>query len=122
MKYLLLICADPTIEPPEEVGDIEVWFEEIAKRGVRLDGDRLQPPDKAKSVRIRGGSRLITDGPFAETKEMVAGFYLIEARDLAEAAEIAARIPSARFGTVEVRPTRRLIVDGEPVRSRWSRG
>jgi hypothetical protein len=53
---------------------------------------------------------------------MVAGFYLIEARDQAEAAEIAARIPSARFGTVEVRPTRRLIVDGEPVESRWTRG
>ena len=104
MKYLLLICADPTIQPPEEVGDIDVWFEEIAKRGVRLDGDRLQPPGAAKSVRIRGGSRLITDGPFAETKEVIAGYDVIECETEDQAIEIAALHPVAAFGTVEVRP------------------
>ena len=104
MKYLLLICADPTIEPPEEVGDIDVWFEEIAKRGVRLDGDRLQPPGAAKSVRIRGGSRLITDGPFAETKEVISGYDVIECETEDQAIEIAGLHPVAKFGSVEVRP------------------
>ena len=104
MKYLLLICADPTIDPPEEVGDIDVWFGEIAKRGVRLDGDRLQSPARAKSVRIRGGSRLISDGPFAETKEVLAGYDVIECETEDQAIEIAALHPVAAFGTVEVRP------------------
>jgi hypothetical protein len=103
VKYLLLICADPTIEP-EVVGDIEVWFEEIAKRGVRLDGDRLQSPATAKSVRIRGGSRLITDGPFAETKEVIAGYDVVECETEDQAIEIAGLHPVAAFGTVEVRP------------------
>ena len=96
----------PTVEPPEEIGDIEVWFEEIAKRGVRLDGDRLQPPGKAKSVRIRGGSRLVTDGPFAETKEVVAGYDVIDPAETEgnQAIEIAGLHPVASFGSVEVRP------------------
>jgi len=104
VKYLLLICADPTIEPPEEVGSIDVWFEEIAKRGVRLDGDRLQPPASAKSARIRSGSRLISDGPFAETKEVIAGYDVIECETEAQAIEIAGLHPVATFGSVEVRP------------------
>ena len=104
MKYLLLICADPTIKPPEKIGDINVWFEEIAKRGVRLDGDRLQSPGTAKSVRIRRGTRLITDGPFAETKEVIAGYDVIECETDDQAIEIAALHPVAEFGTVEVRP------------------
>jgi hypothetical protein len=104
VKYMLLICADPTIEPPKAVGDIDVWFEEIAKRGARLDGDRLQPPATAKSVRIRGGSRLITDGPFAETKEVIAGYDVIECETEDQVIEIAALHPVATFGSVEVRP------------------
>jgi hypothetical protein len=104
VKYLLLICADPTVEPPAEVGDIDVWFEEIAKRGARLDGDRLQSPGTAKSVRMRRGSRLITDGPFAETKEVIAGYDVIECETEEQAIEIAALHPVAAFGTVEVRP------------------
>ena len=104
MKYLLLVCADPTIEPPKEVGSIDVWFEEIAKRGVRLDGDRLQPPRTAKSVRMRRGSRLITDGPFAETKEVIGGYDVIECETEEQAIEIASLHPVAAFGTVEVRP------------------
>src|ERR1700704_3680336 len=104
MKSLLLICADPTIEPPEEVGDINVWFEEIAKRGVRLDGDRLQAPGTAKSVRIRRGERLITDGPFAETKGGIAGYDVIECETEEQAIEIAGLHPVAAFGSVEVRP------------------
>jgi hypothetical protein len=104
MKYLLLICADPAIEPPAEVGDIEVWFAEIAKRGDRIDGDRLQPPSSAKSVRVRRGERLISDGPFAETKEVIAGYDVIECETEDQAIEIAALHPVAAFGSVEVRP------------------
>jgi hypothetical protein len=104
VRYLLLIRADPTIEPPEEVGDIDVWFEEIAKRGARLDGDRLQPPAAAKTVRLRGGSRLITDGPFAETKEVIAGYDVIDCETEEQAIEIAGLHPVAAFGSVEVRP------------------
>jgi hypothetical protein len=104
MKYMLFVCADPTIDLPEKVGDINVWFEEVAKRGVRLDGERLQPPTKAKSVRIRGGSRLITDGPFAETKEFIGGYDIIECDTLEQAVEIAGLHPVAEFGVVEVRP------------------
>jgi hypothetical protein len=104
MKYMLFVCADPTIDLPEKVGDINVWFEEVAKRGVRLDGERLQPPSKAKSVRIRGGSRLITDGPFAETKEFIGGYDIIECDTLEQAVEIAGLHPVAEFGVVEVRP------------------
>ena len=104
MKYMLLICADPTIEPPDEVGDINVWFEEIAKRGVRLDGDRLQPPSAAKTVRVRRSTRLVSDGPFAETKEVIAGYDVIECETEEQAIEIAGLHPVAAFGTVEVRP------------------
>jgi hypothetical protein len=105
MKYMLLVCADPTIEVgPDEVGDIDEWFAEIAKRGKRLDGERLQSPSSAKSVKIRGGSRLVTDGPFAETKEIIAGFDIIECDTLEDAVDIAGLHPVAKFGVVEVRP------------------
>jgi hypothetical protein len=104
MKYLLLVCADPTIDPPDEVGDIEVWFEEIAKRGTRLDGERLQSPKAAKTVKLRGGSRLVSDGPFAETKEIIAGYDIIECDTEEQAIEIAALHPVAAFGVIEVRP------------------
>jgi hypothetical protein len=104
VKYLLLVCADPTIKPPAEVGDIDVWFEEIAKRGARLDGDRLQSPSAAKTVRVRAGSRLVTDGPFAETKELIGGYDVIECETEEQAIEIAALHPVAVFGSVEVRP------------------
>ena len=104
MKYLLLVCNDPTIEPPDEVGDIDVWFEEIAKRGAWLDGDRLQPPSSAKSVRVRRSKRLVSDGPFAETKEVIAGYDVIECETEEQAIEIACLHPVAAFGSVEVRP------------------
>jgi hypothetical protein len=78
-------------------------------RGVRLDGDRLQPPKAATTVRSRGSRVVVTDGPFAETKEALGGFYLVEARDLDQALEIAKLCP-ARFGGVEVRPI--MVFDG----------
>ncbi len=77
-------------------------------RGVLVAAEALQPTDTATSVRVRNGKVLITDGPFAETKEQLAGFYLVDAENLDEAIQIAAKIPPAREGTVEVRPVREL--------------
>jgi hypothetical protein len=76
--------------------------------GVLVAAEALQPVDTATTVRVRNGKVAITDGPFAETKEQLAGFYLVEARDLNEALQIAAKIPPAREGSVEVRPVREL--------------
>ena len=102
MKYMLFITADPTAPVPEKVGDIEEWLDSVKQ--VRLDGDRLQGAAAATSVRSRNGRQVVTDGPFAETKEQIAGYDIIDCADLDEALEIAARIPMARYGSVEVRP------------------
>jgi hypothetical protein len=112
MKYLLLICwdaermdaqtePDPT-DPPEE--DTFPWLDDIRERGISVAGDRLAPPRRARSVRVREGKVLVTDGPFAETKEVVGGFDIIECASVDEAVEIAAGHPSAETGTIEVRP------------------
>ena len=114
MKYLLLVCwdtermngqtePDPNALPPMDEKSFP-WVDDLAARGVWLTGDQLAPPRRAKSVRIRGGKRLVTDGPFAETKEAVGGFDLLECDSLEEAVEIAASHPSAQTGTIEVRP------------------
>ncbi len=79
--------------------------------------EALEAGRTAACVRVRDGQRSVTDGPFTESKELVAGFYLLEARDMAEALELAAQIPSARIGTVEVRPARQLFVEGR--QPRW---
>ena len=76
-----------------------------------LDGSPLHPVHTATTVRVRNGQTTVTDGPFAETKEALAGFYMIEARDLNEAIQIASKIPPAQYGSIEVRPTRELVVD-----------
>lgn len=82
--------------------------ERLSTQGNYLAGEALQPIDTATTVRVRGGETVITDGPFAETKEQLAGFYLLEARDLNEALQLASRIPPARLGSIEVRPIREL--------------
>jgi hypothetical protein len=82
--------------------------EDLRANGFMLDGNALHPTSTATSVRVRNGKPLITDGPFAETKEQLAGFYLIDARDLNEAIQIASRIPPARLGCIEIRPVRTL--------------
>ncbi len=109
MKYLLMICADESVElTPEEraaVGsDTDSWVMEMDARGVRLQGDRLRPVSDATTVRVRDTEVLIADGPFAETKEQIAGYDIIECADLDEAIEVAAKHPVARFGVIEVRP------------------
>ena len=111
MKYLCLIYdseAEWAAMPDSQTGPImdeyRAFTESIIRSGQFVAGEQLQPTAAATSVRIRGGKTVITDGPFAETKEQLGGFYLIEARDLNEAIQIASRIPSAKLGTIEVRP------------------
>jgi hypothetical protein len=109
MKYMMLVCVDPSVElGPQETStigpDTESWVQEMDGRGVRLQGDRLAPMDAARTVRLRQGEVIIADGPFAETKEQIAGFDILECADLDEALEVAAKHPVARFGTLELRP------------------
>ena len=101
MKYLLLICVDPSIEPDEEPGEIEAWLERLGDD--RLIGNALRAPSSASTVRVRRRERLVTDGPFAETKEFIAGFDVIDCATLEEALDVAATHPVAKFGAVEVR-------------------
>jgi hypothetical protein len=105
MKYLLLICANEAVgATPEAPEPIQPWLDEMNGRGVRVFGDRLQPVSAATTVRVRNGELLVTDGPFAETKEQIAGIDILECKDLDEAIEVASKHPNAKFGTIEVRP------------------
>jgi hypothetical protein len=101
VKYLLLICVDPSIEPDEEPGEIEAWLERLGDD--RLIGNALRAPSSASTVRVRRRERLVTDGPFAETKEFIAGFDVIDCATREEALDVAASHPVAKFGAVEVR-------------------
>jgi hypothetical protein len=96
--------VEETPDVTAEEADVEPWVREMDGRGVRLTGDRLRPPSDATTVRVRGGEVLVTDGPYAETKEQMGGFDIIECADLDEAIEVASKHPVARFGMVEVRP------------------
>src|SRR4249920_1897519 len=111
MKYMLLIYDDEKIwanmaEPERQkmFGEYVQFSKEIRESGHYKAGAPLQATSKATSVRLRGGKRLVTDGPFAETHEQLGGYYLVDAKDLDEAIGIASRIPSVRLGTIEVRP------------------
>src|SRR5919199_1770935 len=104
MRYMLLICADESVEVSPDESSVEPWLEEMDGRGVRRDGSRLRPVSDATTVRVRGGEVVLSDGPFAETKELIAGFDVIECDDLDEAIEVASKHPVARFGAIEVRP------------------
>ena len=105
MRYLMFVCVDPDAEKyvPEE-DNIHDWVDEMDRRKVRILGNRLQGVEHATTVRRRKGKVLVSDGPFAETKEWIAGFDLLECTDLDEAVEVAAKHPMARFGRIEVRP------------------
>ena len=108
MKYACLVYLEE--EKLHAVHDSEcaACGDGIRKRGMLVAAEALQPIDTATTVRVRNGKVSVTDGPFAETKEQLAGFYLIEATDLNEAIQIASKIPPAREGSVEVRPVREL--------------
>ena len=110
MKYLCLICAETVMEHMTEEAAARHYPEYAAftvdskRAGHFISANRLQPADTATTVRVRNGRVSITDGPFAETKEQFGGYYVIDARDLNEAVQIAAKIPGARYGSVELRP------------------
>jgi hypothetical protein len=120
MKYMMLIYSDENAWTDDErqhcYGESTELTHELNARGQFRGASPLQPVATATSVRIRDGKRLVTDGPFAETREQLGGYFLIEAKDLNEAITIAARIPGARKGTVEVRPV--IELDGLPQVSR----
>lgn len=113
MKYLCLIYDEESqlnamskSESDAFMGEYMSFTDGIAKGGKLLAGEALLPVHTATTLRVRNGKLTTTDGPFAETKEQLGGFYLIEANDLNDAIQIAARIPSARIGSIEVRPVR----------------
>ena len=111
MKYLCLIYDEEKTlgamsksDSDAFMGEYFAFTEGIRKSGHYVAGEALQPVNTATTVRIRGGKLSTTDGPFAETKEQLGGFYMIEARDLNDAIQVASKIPSARLGSIEVRP------------------
>ena len=105
MKYLMLVCVDPSIElSPGDDGDVEPWVDEMTRRGTRLVGSPVARAEHATTVRVRDGELSVTDGPFAEAKEQMVGFDLIECADLDEAIEIASKHPLARRGAMDIRP------------------
>jgi hypothetical protein len=114
MRYLVLIYDEQTANPSPEPPDPAVWGPVMAEydaysqmlrdRGVYVAGEALQPVTTATTIRVRDGRTMTTDGPFAETKEALGGFYLIEAKDLDEALDLGGKCPGAKFGSIEVRP------------------
>ena len=111
MKYLCLIydeeaklAAMPKAESDAFMGEYFAFTNDIKASGQYVAGEALHPVSTATTLRVRGDKTVTTDGPFAETKEQLGGFYLIEAKDLNEALQVAAKIPSAKIGSIEVRP------------------
>jgi hypothetical protein len=116
MKYMLLVYLDEQVLTEAEREQCYVksaqLTQELNLSGHYVDASPLHPVVTATSIRVRDGKRLVTDGPFAETREQLGGYYVIEANDLDEAIGIAERIPPAQFGTVEIRPV--MQIDGLP--------
>jgi hypothetical protein len=111
MNYMLLIYDDEKLwgsmsesERGQVFAEYGAYTQELRDKGAYVDGDALQPTSTATSVRVRDGEQLVTDGPFTETKEQLGGYYIVDVETLDEALEWAAKIPSARLGTIEVRP------------------
>jgi hypothetical protein len=111
MRYALLIYANEQDWATQTEEQSQAQFQEymaftkdIVDRGLQQSGEALQPTSTATTVRVKNGETVTTDGPFAETKEQLGGFYIVECKDLDEAIEVAARIPDARGGSIEVRP------------------
>jgi hypothetical protein len=108
MRYVLLICDDETVSPSQEEMAVDpvnqAWSADLDRRGADLYGVRLRPSADATTVRVRQGENLVSDGPFAETKDFVGGVVVVECADLDEAIAIAAGHPYAQWGSVEIRP------------------
>ena len=116
MKFMMLVCVDPTRFADDEEAPAGTakngnadnmgsfpWLDDVVARGIRLHGDRLRPAEEAKTVLVRDGEVLISDGPFAETKEIICGYDMLECDSLQEAVTVASAHPVARFGKIEVR-------------------
>jgi hypothetical protein len=116
MKYMLLVYQDEQALSDTErencYKESAQFAQQLNSNGQYLAASPLHPVSTATSIRVRDGKRLVTDGPFAETREQLGGYFLVEARDLDEAMSIAERIPGARFGTIEIRPV--LEIGGLP--------
>jgi len=111
MQYMFLIYDDESDSEhmtPEIFGEYAKFSEDVRKSGAIRAGAALQSTATATTVRVRDGERLTTDGPFAETKEQLGGYYVLDCKDLDEALELAAKIPSARYGSIEVRPVHEM--------------
>jgi hypothetical protein len=115
VKYLLLINDDPSAWARMSEEQVNAVMSEyfaysaaIREEGIFVSGDALKGPEEARTVRVRDGQRLVKDGPFAETKELVGGYYVVDCDTIDQAIDAAARIPSARFGAVEVRPVAQM--------------
>jgi hypothetical protein len=106
MKYLMLVCIDPdhTPSPDEEIPDVEAWVDEMDSGGKRLLGERIRPDADATTVRVRNREVVLTDGPYIETKDLMAGFDVLDCADLDEAIEVASKHPMAWAGVIELRP------------------
>jgi hypothetical protein len=110
-QYMLLIYADPSQGPapdsPEMQAQMQKWFEYtegLQQAGALVSGEALQPPTTATTIGVRNGERVVSDGPFADTKEWLGGYYVVEAADLDAALDHASRMPNIDYGTIEVRP------------------
>jgi hypothetical protein len=109
MRYALLVCIDESMDLSEadierQLTEFMGFQDEMEGRGVLVSRERLRPTADSTMVRVRDEGLVVADGPFAETKEQIAGFYVVDCEDLDEAIEIASRNPGARYGTIEVRP------------------
>ena len=112
MRYLLLLVGEPDMDDPvpgspefmQMLSDYQAATQAMATAGVLVDSGPLQPPTAATTIRVRDGDTLVTDGPFAEIKEQIGGYYVLDCADAAEATRWAATIPAAKFGAIEIRP------------------
>lgn len=111
MQYIFMICDEPATQPKDGTPEYEelmagyvAFTEMVEKMGILRSSARLQPAGMATTVRVRGGKTLTTDGPFVETKEQFGGYYVLECKDLDQAIELAAQIPNAKDGSIEIRP------------------
>jgi hypothetical protein len=110
MRFMVIHYIDQVVldaeedDDPAEARERDAWDEEMDRRGILIGGGVLRPPRETKTLRVRNGEALVTDGPFAETKEQIAGYMVLECADLAEAIEVSSRHPTVRYGTFELRP------------------
>jgi hypothetical protein len=106
MKYLMLVCSDPSFQRArdEDAPDVNDWVREMDGNGIRVIGSRTRPASDATTVRVRNREVLLTDGPYAETKDLIAGFDVLECSDLDQAIEVASKHPAAWTGVLELRP------------------